>query len=457
MSIATTHQNRPANNYLSTLLTGRLSVPGIVPHVLTALQSAAAERVSVLSMPGTRDEEWRFTDISLLTKLSFQPVTAKSTLKLADIARFIIAEVGARLVFVDGVYAPHLSHTEHAAGVTVTSLAHTFEKVADRADARIAAYLGQLAEYKNNVFAALNTACMSDAALVLLARDTAVRQPVHLLFIATKQGAVSYPRCLIRAEAGSKATVVEDYISLQDEAYFTNTVSEVSLADNAHVHHVRVQREGMNALHIANCAVTLARGSHYQSVSVAMGARISRYNLNVLQAVEGGECTVDGLALISERQLADTHTCIDHAKPHGISRQLHKCIIGGSAHAVFNGKIMVRPGAQHADSQQTNRNLLLTNRAQVDTKPQLEIFADDVKCTHGATVSQLDGEEIFYLQSRGLVDVVARNLLTYAFGAEILERIPVESLKHQLEQAVLEQAGINQTGLERLKCPTRGQ
>lgn len=463
MSVAVTNQNQPANGYLATLLAGRLSAPSptkgecIAPQVLTALQIAAAERVNALNVPSTRDEEWRFTDISLLTKLSFQPVAAKSALQLADIARFILAEAGARLVFVDGVYAPHLSHTEQAEGVTVANLAHTLEKSAAHTDAHIATYLGQLAEYKNNVFAALNTACMSDAALILLARDTAVRQPIHLLFIASKQSAVSYPRCLIRAEAGSKATVVEDYVSLQDEAYFTNTVSEVSLADNAHVHHIRVQREGMNAFHIANCAVTLARGSHYQSVSVAMGARISRYNLNVLQAAEGGECTVDGLALIAERQLADTHTCIDHAKPHGMSRQLHKCIIGGSAHAVFNGKIMVRPGAQRADSQQTNRNLLLTSRAQVDTKPQLEIFADDVKCTHGATVSQLDGEEIFYLQSRGLTDTVARNLLTYAFGAEILERIPVTSLKHQLEQTVLEQAGLKQTGLKLLKCPTRGQ
>ncbi|MEQ1814612.1 MAG: Fe-S cluster assembly protein SufD [Candidatus Nitrotoga sp.] len=457
MSVAVTHQTQPAKGYLATLLAGRLSAPGMAPHILTALQVAAVERVSALSVPSTRDEEWRFTDISLLTKLSFQPVTARSTLQLADIARFIIAEAGARLVFVDGVYAPHLSRTEQAAGVTVTNLAHILEKSPAHADARVAAHLGQLAEYKDNVFAALNTACMSDAALVLLARDTAVRQPIHLLFIATKQSAVSYPRCLIRAEAGSTATVVEDYVSLQDEAYFTNAVSEVSLADDAQVHHIRVQREGMDTFHIANCAVTLARGSCYRSVSVATGARISRYNLNVLQAAEGGECTVDGLALIAGRQLADTHTCVDHAKPHGISRQLHKCIIGGSAHAVFNGKIMVRPGAQRADSQQTNRNLLLTSRAQVDTKPQLEIFADDVKCTHGATVSQLDGEEVFYLQSRGLTDAVARNLLTYAFGAEILERIPVASLKHQLERAVLEQTGIKQTGLELLKCPTRGQ
>jgi Fe-S cluster assembly protein SufD len=202
---------------------------------------------------------------------------------------------------------------------------------------------------------------------------------------------------------------------------------------------VRVQRENGAAIHIANCAVSLARASRYQSVSVALGARISRYNLNVLQTAEGAECAIDGLALITDRQLADSHTCIDHARPHGVSRQLHKCIVDGAAHAVFNGKIMVRPGAQRTDSSQSSRNLLLTAKARVDTKPQLEIFADDVKCAHGATVGQLDAEEVFYLRSRGLSDAAARNLLTYAFGAEIIDRIPVATLKRRLERIVLAQ------------------
>ncbi len=428
----------PTNNFLAHLLAGHPVLPVSPAGYFNALRAAAIERVNALTVPTTRDEEWRFTDISLLSKLSFQPVVSINDLQLADIEKFFIAESHTRLVFVDGVYAAHLSQIGVVSGVLVANLASALTTHATA----IEAHLAQLAEFKNNVFAALNTAHMNDGVLILLSRDTAVAQPIHLLHIATQKNGVSHPRCLIRAEAGSQATIVEDYVSLQDEVYFTNTVSEISLADNAHVHHVRVQREGAQAFHIANCAVTLARGSHYQSVSVAMGARISRYNLNVLQAVEGGECTVDGLALISGRQLADTHTCIDHAKPHGVSRQLHKCIIGGGAHAVFNGKIMVRQGAQRADSQQTNRNLLLSNRAQVDTKPQLEIFANDVKCTHGATVSQLDGEEVFYLQSRGLSDIAARNLLTYAFGAEILERIPVPSLKRKLEQIMLEQATL---------------
>jgi len=224
---------------------------------------------------------------------------------------------------------------------------------------------------------------------------------------------------------------------LQEGAYFTNAVTEIAAADNATVKHVRVQRENGAAFHIANCAVSLAHASRYQAVSVSLGARISRYDLNVLQAAEGTECSVDGLALITDRQLADTHSMIDHAHPHGVSRQLHKCIADGASHAVFNGKIMVRHGAQRTDSSQSSRNLLLTAKARVDTKPQLEIFADDVKCAHGATVGQLDAEEVFYLRSRGLSELTARNLLTYAFGAEIIDRIPVATLKHTLEQTVL--------------------
>jgi Fe-S cluster assembly protein SufD len=235
-------------------------------------------------------------------------------------------------------------------------------------------------------------------------------------------------------------TLIEDYVALQDAAYLVNPVTEIVLAEQAQVTHVRVQRDGPQALHIANCAVSVGRSANYRSVSVAMGAQLSRYNLNVVLA-EGAECAVDGLALLAGSQLADSHTCIDHAQPHGTSRQLHKCIADGSAHAVFNGKVVVRTGAQHTDSAQSSRNLLLSGRAQVDTQPQLEIFADDVKCTHGATIGQLDAEEVFYLQSRGLSDSAARKLLTYAFGAEIIERIPVASLKHQLQQRMLAQTG----------------
>ncbi len=425
---------RPATGYLETLLAGQMQLPTSGLAWINALRAEAVNQLGVLTLPTLRDEEWRFTDISQLTKLSFSPALGATTLEAADIAHFYIEEASTRLVFVDGIHAPQLSSVSSNSGVVVSNLSTVLATHA----AAIEAHLGRHAALGDNLFAALNTAFLHDAAVIVVPRNVALAAPVHLLFIATQKEVASYPRCLLVAETGSVVTVIEDYVVLQKETYFTNAVTEIALEDNARVNHIRIQREGAQAFHIANCAVSVGRSSNYQSVSVAMGAQISRYNLDVLLA-EGAECAVDGLALIAANQLADTHTCIDHAKPHGVSRQLHKCIVGGSAHAVFNGKIMVRQGAQRTDSVQSSRNLLLTSKAHVDTKPQLEIFADDVKCAHGATIGQLDSEEVFYLKSRGLSDNVARNLLTYAFGAEIIERIPVASLKHRLEQTVLEQ------------------
>ncbi len=425
---------RPAAGYLETLLAGQPQLPTSPLPRINKLRAEALNRLEVLSLPTTRDEEWRFTDISPLTKLSFAPALSATHLETADVAHFYIEEATTRLVFVDGIYAPQLSSAASDSGVVMSNLPTVLATYA----AAIEAHLGRHAAFHDNVFAALNTALLQDAAVIVVPRNVALAAPVHLLFIATQKEVASYPRCLVVAESGSSVTLIEDYVALQDETYFTNPVTEIVLADNARVNHIRVQRDSGKAFHIANCAVSIGRSSNYQSVSVALGARISRYNLNVLLA-EGAECAVDGLALITDRQLADTHTCIDHTQPHGVSRQLHKCIVGGSAQAVFNGKIMVRQGAQRTDSIQSSRNLLLTGKARVDTKPQLEIFADDVKCAHGATIGQLDSEEVFYLNSRGLSDSVARNLLTYAFGAEIIERIPVASLKRQLEQTVLEQ------------------
>ena len=400
---------------------------------LNELRADALDRVGALTVPTTRDEDWRFTDISPLTRLSFQPAQELAEIAPATLEQWAIPEAAARLVFIDGIYAPQ--HSFNHAGLTVDTIALG----ANRHQAAVQAHLGRHAGFEHNAFTALNTAFLRDAAVIVAPPDMASAAPVHLLFVATRKDAASYPRCLVIAEHHAALTLVEDFVSLQNEAYFTNAVTEVVLAGDAQVHHVRVQRESAAAFHIANCAVSLAHGSRYHSVSVALGARISRHNLGVRLASEGAECAIDGLALIGGKQLADTHTLIDHAMPQGTSRQLHKCIVDGAARAVFNGNIMVRAGAQRTDSSQSSRNLLLSGKARVDTKPQLEIFADDVKCAHGATVGQLDVDEIFYLKSRGLSDTAARNLLTYAFGAEVIERIPVASLRTRLEQAVLAQ------------------
>ena len=438
-----------STSYLDRLLQGQPSASSLT--WLNELRGNAVDRVGALTVPTTRDEDWRFTDISPLTKLSFQPALSAAQpaqgvpqLAPAVIEQWAIPEAAARLVFVDGIYAPE--HSFNHAGLTVENLA----SAVIRHGAAVQAHLGRHAGFERNAFAALNTAFLHDGALIVVPRELALAAPLHLLFIATRKHAASYPRCLVIAESGSAVTVVEDFVSLQNEAYFTNAVTEMALAGNAEVHHVRVQRDSVEAFHIANCAVSLAQSSRYHSVSVALGARISRHNLGVRLAAEGAECSIDGLALIGGAQLADTHTLIDHALPQGVSRQLHKCIVDGAARAVFNGSIMVRAGAQRTDSSQSSRNLLLSGKARVDTKPQLEIFADDVKCAHGATVGQLDVDEVFYLKSRGLSDTAARNLLTYAFGAEVIERIPVASLRNRLEQAVLAQTQTAAPGAARL-------
>jgi Fe-S cluster assembly protein SufD len=422
--------------YVEALLRGH-EVPRDGASWLDRRRAAALERANALTVPTTRDEEWRFTDLSPLTRQQFETAAAAPPLAPADIERFVLPEAAARLVFVDGIYAPALSFVGGLpAGIEAGTLA---EAVRSRHPA-LEPHLARLAAFDDRVFAALNTAWLRDGALIVAARGAALEAPVHVLCLATR-GGVAHPRCLVVAQERSECTIVEDYASLTDEAHFTNAVVEIAVAADARVRHVRLQRENPAAFHIAASAAALAKDARYDSHAVAIGARLSRLNLDVLQQGEGVQVRLDGLALISGQQLADTHTTMDHAQPHGRCVQLHKTVVGGAAHAVFNGKICVRRGAQLTDSSQQSRNLLLSERARVDTKPQLEIFADDVKCAHGATVGQLDAEQLFYLRSRGLPEARARSLLTYAFAAELIERIPVPSLAAQLERLVLEQTG----------------
>ena len=431
-----------SNSYLESLLQGQPRLPASPLAWFNQLRANAVDHAGRLKLPTTRDEEWRFTDLSPLARQSFQPALAATALQADDVEHFSLAEAAIRLVFIDGKYMPQLSTPAERLEnrrLTVTNLSSAITANAEA----IEPHLGQYARFEDSLFAALNTAFLNDGALVIVPRGVVIDTPVHVLLIATQPEVASHPRCLFIAEAGSEVTILEDYVSLSEAVYVTNAVTEIVMGNNAQVSHIRVQRDSTEAFHIGNCAVSLAHASRYRSVSVALGARISRYDLNTVLGAEGAECAIDGLALINGRQLADTHSSIDHAKPNCTSRQLHKCIADGSAHAVFNGKIMVRPGAQNTDSAQSSRNLLLNARARIDTKPQLEIFADDVKCAHGATVGQLDTEELFYLKSRGLSGVTARNLLTYAFGAEIIDRIPIASLKYRLEQTVLEQTKKN--------------
>lgn len=415
------------------------------PDWLSGLRASASARTATLTLPDSRNEDWRFTDIGPLRKLSFQyAVGAARALTPDDIAAFVLPEAASRLVFVDGVYAPRLSSLAGLPeGVTLARLA-------DAAGNRplIEAHLGRYAPFDQDAFPALNTSLLHDGALVAVAKGVHCVQPIHLLFVASASDVPLsvHPRCLVVAERDSECLVIEDYVCLDDTVYFTNPVTEIAVQDNARARHVKLQRDSRKAFHIANTAVHLGPAAHYESHTVTLGARISRHDLSVLQTADGAECTLDGLTLIGGRQLADTHTAIDHAKPHGKSRQFNKCIVDGGAHAVFNGKILVRKDAQQTDSAQSSRNLLLSDKAHIDTKPQLEIFADDVKCAHGATVGQLDSDELFYLKSRGLNESVARSLLIYAFAAELIAKLPLTSIRKRLERAVMEQMHIESIG-----------
>ena len=433
----------PHDAYLTSLLPAT-AIPQTIPAApqytapewLTALRTEAAQRVRALPFPTTRDEEWRFSDFSLMCKTTFSPAIVAPALTLTDIEPFILPEAAnSRLVFVNGTYAAHLSSSTLPSGVTAAPFT-----TASNTD-MLRTHLGQHATFQNETFVALNTSHMQGGALIVLSKNTSCTTPLHLLFIntASTTPVASYPRCLLVAEAGSTGTLIEDYVCIAQPTYFTNSVIEIVIADDATVQHTRLQRESRSAFHVGYGAVRLGRNSCYDSNNIAFGARLSRYNLHITQSAEGATCTLNGLALISGRQMADTHTVMDHTQPNGNSAQLHKCIVDGGAHAVFNGKIFVRKDAQHTNSTQSSRNLLLSNKGRVDTKPQLEIFADDVKCAHGATVSQLETEEMFYLNSRGLNATTARNLLIYAFAEEIIDKVPVASLKQHLSQTVSNQ------------------
>src|SRR5262245_10559018 len=429
MSVVATHP------YVEALLKG-YEAPRGGASWLNRRRAQALERANALTVPTTRDEDWRFTDITPLTKLPFRPVSAAVEPRQVEISDSFLPEASIRLVFVDGVYTPELSATSGLpSGVVVT---HLVAGLGTRAPV-MEPHLARHADFEREVFTALNTCYLRDGAFVWVAQNQKCPTPVQVVYVSTRNESAVYPRCLVVAEAGSECVLIEEYVGVGDAAYFNDAVTEVVVGENARVRHVRVQREAPAAFHIATCAAAVARDARYESHAVTLGARLSRFNLNVVQQGDGAEVRLDGLALISGRQLADTHSLMDHARPAGRCQQSHKCIIGGAAHAVFNGRIVVRPGAQLTDSAQSSRNLLLSDKAHVDTKPQLEIFADDVKCAHGATVGQLDAEQIFYLRSRGLSDARARNLLTYAFAAELIDRIPVPSLVESLEETVLAQ------------------
>lgn len=293
--------------------------------------------------------------------------------------------------------------------------------------------------FERNGFTALHLA-FADVVLVTIPKETVAEQPIEFNFKADAETA-RFPHVIVVAEAGSKATIIENYESAG--ASFTNAAIQIFVEDNANLTHYRVQKESAEAFHIGTTEITLKRGSFYNSTNINLGARLSRHDVHLKFTAEGAEAFVDGLYMLSGEQHHDTHSTIDHALPNCISHQTYKGVLNDRSRGVFNGKVFVRENASGTDAQQSNKNLLMSNDARVDTKPQLEIFNDDVKCSHGATVGQLEDEELFYLLSRGLNETLARNLLTYGFAEEIVNKIAIESIKKELDASILDRLQTN--------------
>ena len=406
---------------------------------LELVRSSAIERFEQLGFPPVSDEEWKYTNLATLAKENFIPASGDGEI---DASRFAYPETAtAHLVVVNGFLREDLSVKTGLEQVVAVDL---FNAVNDaRYNKIVRKYLARNAGYHNNGLTALNTAFLQSGVFICIPKNVKIDQPIQVSFLADGENSASFPRLLVVAEENSSATLIESFVSAGEGKYFTNAIAEVVLKDGAHLDHYRLQRESNDAFHISTTSAELGRSSRYDTTSINLGAQLSRHDVSVVMDHEGAETSVDGLYMVGQNQHSDTHSVIDHKVAHCSSHQLYKGILDGNGRAVFNGKVFVREGAQKTDAQQTNKNLLLSEKARVDTKPQLEIYADDVKCAHGAAVGQIDPDELFYLQARGIGPELGRSLLTYGFAEEVIGKIKIDSIRSQLDQIVLQQLHTN--------------
>jgi Fe-S cluster assembly protein SufD len=412
------------------------------PAWLRPIRTAAMARFTERGFPTTRQEAWRFTSVAPIARTAFRRpeaggLGAPALSALAGLR--LPGHRGTEVVFVNGRHAPELS-TAAPDGTPVLGMGEALAR-----DGRgLEEHLTRVAGPDQNVFADLNAAFVEDGACVFVEPERREAAPIHIVFLSTNPAGdptVSHPRVLVVAGRGSQAQIVESYGGPDGEVCFTNAVTEVVVGDGAVLGHTKLQREGLATFHVATLAATLGRDARYSSHSISLGGALVRNDVSVVFDAEGGECVLNGLFMATGTQHVDNHTLIDHAKPHGSSRELYKGILDGRARGVFDGKILVRRGAQKTDAQQTNRNLLLSKEALVDSTPALEILADDVKCKHGSTTGQLDAAALFYLRSRGIGEAAARSLLTYAFASDVIQRVPVEAIRTVLEGHLRSQLG----------------
>lgn len=407
---------------------------------VATMRREALARFERIGLPGRKDESWRFTNIAPIEQTVFagpdpEPIVDDGIRAAAG--RFAIAGLDAhRIVFVNGVYQPALSNFKMGGGLRITAVANAI----DRGDTVFGAHFGENIAGLDHPFTVLNAAFFQDGAFVHVADGAVVDKPIHLIYLAAAgaRPLALHPRTLVVAGRAAQATILETYAGIGEGAYLSNGVTEMLLAEDAHVDHYKLQIEGPGACHVQSLYARQMRSSNLRTHSFALGAALARQNVSVVLGGEGSETVLNGLYAIGGTQHCDTHTRLDHALSHGRSAELYKGILDGRASGVFTGRIKVHPDAQKTDAYQKNKALLLSDDAVVNTQPQLEIFADDVKCTHGATVGQLDAESAFYLRARGIGSEEARALLTFAFAGEVIDQVRIEPLRGELGRLIAE-------------------
>ena len=424
------------NRYLESFGDFEKSAAGSNLPWLRKLRANAFARFCEVGFPTSRTEDWRFTSVSAIAQTQFR--LAPKTHRLPDaqaLRSYGLTQSICRLVFVDGHFASALSSVGNLPkGVRVGGLA---DELALNAPS-LEKHLGHYLDTQRDVFSALNTAFLEDGAFIYIPRGTVVAEPIYLLFVSSDASVpvMSHPRNLIVAEENSHATIVEDYVSFGTEIAFCNTATELVAGDHAVISHYMIEREHTQAFNISTLRLQQGRASNVASHSVLIGGALVRNNVHPVLAGEGAECLINGLFIGNGRQHLDNYMLVEHASPHCSSRQFYNGILDGHAHGVFHGRIIVHKDAQKTDAKQTNRNLLLSDDAQVDTKPQLEIYADDVKCTHGATIGQMDETALFYLRSRGIDESSARRMLLMAFAGECMDRMRAGAARTHVEEIV---------------------
>ena len=403
------------------------------PIWLRSMRREAMKRFSELGFPTLRDEDWKYTNLRPLAKVEFGPAPSDlDSLSSESLRQLAFAGLGqVRLVFVNGEFAPGLSALDSLPeGLRVAPLSDLLEKESQK----IENHLGRYADGQNEAFGALNTAFLREGAFIHVAANRLIEEPIQVLFLVTEKASDSLtcPRNLFLIDANSQASIIENYSALAENRYFTNAVTEVVVADNAVLDHYKLEVESPEAFHVGCTQTRQGRDSTYRMHNMSFGGLLVRNNIGTVLDGPGGYCALNGLFVTSGKQQVDNFTIMEHAQPHCDSRELYKGILDDRSRGVFHGRIIVRKGAQKTDSKQTNDNLILSDNALINTKPQLEIYADDVKCTHGATIGQLEKDGLFYLRSRGIEEQAARSLMIYAFASQVLAKIGHQPLRDQL-------------------------